>query len=89
MVAEENAACHYAGLAGDMFRWTIMTSLHPVYIIAQVAVRYYAITRPDKELSVEQARKNFFQDKKIDEKVLLKVLTHALQEQKKSLKNNH
>ena len=63
-----------------------MKKIHPIYIIAQIAVRYYAITRPDKELSVEQARKNFFQDKKIDEKVLLKVLTHALQEQKKLLK---
>lgn len=63
--------------------------IHPIYTIAQVAVRYYAITRPSKELSVEQARKNFFQDKKIDDKVLLKVLEHALKEQKKLLKNNH
>lgn len=60
--------------------------IHKTICISQLAIRYYAITRPGKVISIEQARKNYFLDNKIDEKVVIQVLKQAFNEQKKMLK---
>lgn len=60
--------------------------LHQVYILTEIAYRYYNIARPEKRYTREQARKQYVQDRNIDKNILLKVFKLCYFEQITELK---
>jgi len=56
--------------------------IHPAYNKTILTHRYYQEKSPEKNYDKDQSRKQFHQDKNIDEKVLLKVLRQIFEEQK-------
>lgn len=62
--------------------------IHPAYNKTVLTHRYYQEKSPEKNYDKDQSRKQFHQDKNIDEAVLLKVLKKIESEQKEFLKSN-
>lgn len=62
-----------------------MALIHPALKKAQVASRYYAIVHPDRNYPMQQALRQFRQDRSIDKKILRAVIESIFAEQKKML----
>lgn len=60
--------------------------IHPSLTITEVALRYYAITHPERKYDRHNAVRQWKQDKDIDKKVVRQVIDQIFKEQKKMLK---
>ena len=60
--------------------------IHQALSKSEIAFRYYHIVKRDRNYSKEDARKRFQQDRKIDVKVVRKVIDGIFQEQSAILK---
>lgn len=60
--------------------------IHKAIVKAQVAARYYEIVNPERNYPIQQALRQFRQDRNINKKIVLKIISQIFQEQKKMLK---
>lgn len=60
--------------------------IHQALSKSEIAFRYYRIVHRDRDYNKEDARKRFQQDRKIDVKVVRKVIDEIFQEQRAILK---
>ncbi len=59
--------------------------LHEAFSITEVALRYYKLQHPERNYSRHYAVKQWRQDKRIDSKVVKKVIDKIIVEQNKLL----
>jgi hypothetical protein len=62
--------------------------IHKALIKAQVALRYYTIVQPGRKYPPQQALRQFRQDKALDKKIVLRVISQIFKEQKEMLKKS-
>jgi len=60
--------------------------IHPAIKKTQVALRYYKIVYPERNYDDHNAVRQFNQDKKINNVIVLRVITEIFKEQKEILK---